>query len=178
MAPTVPLVRLAAWPYPYHAAFKTRHDHFLHKEASDLEAKHGPRLWETNPDLYDWIAKVEPSQLWTQERPRLLLLGGVLAASVLLVALQSAIKQQALFGNFPRAAQFGYDVETVARLGHFIEPGNSNRHARSRFLDQPAEIIVHLPNPAIGGPAQENVAAPLEIARGGVREGLLLEAAE
>lgn len=30
--------------------------------ASDLEAKHGPRLWETNPDLYDWIAKVEPAE--------------------------------------------------------------------------------------------------------------------
>lgn len=55
----VPLVRLAPWPYPYHAAFKTRHDHFLHKEASDLEAKHGLKgewLLRTNEAVLagDW----------------------------------------------------------------------------------------------------------------------------
>jgi phosphoadenosine phosphosulfate reductase len=30
--------------------------------ASQFEDKYGPRLWETNPDLYDWVAKVEPAQ--------------------------------------------------------------------------------------------------------------------
>ncbi|KAH0562084.1 hypothetical protein GP486_003211 [Trichoglossum hirsutum] len=30
--------------------------------AAEFEAKHGERLWETTPDLYDWIAKVEPAQ--------------------------------------------------------------------------------------------------------------------
>jgi len=28
----------------------------------DFEAKHGQRLWETNEELYDYIAKVEPGQ--------------------------------------------------------------------------------------------------------------------
>jgi len=28
----------------------------------DFEAKHGEKLWETNDDLYDWVAKVEPSR--------------------------------------------------------------------------------------------------------------------
>jgi hypothetical protein len=37
----VPLVRLSGWPYPYNAAFKTRHDHFLRKAASDVEAQYG-----------------------------------------------------------------------------------------------------------------------------------------
>jgi phosphoadenosine phosphosulfate reductase len=30
--------------------------------AAEFEAKHGERLWETNEDLYDWVAKVEPAQ--------------------------------------------------------------------------------------------------------------------
>jgi len=29
---------------------------------SEFEARHGKELWETNPDLYDWVAKVEPAQ--------------------------------------------------------------------------------------------------------------------
>ncbi|KAI9670746.1 MAG: hypothetical protein M1817_003856 [Caeruleum heppii] len=28
----------------------------------DFAAKHGDRLWETNDELYDWVAKVEPAQ--------------------------------------------------------------------------------------------------------------------
>jgi phosphoadenosine phosphosulfate reductase len=30
--------------------------------AVQFEEKYGPRLWEENPDLYDWVAKVEPAQ--------------------------------------------------------------------------------------------------------------------
>jgi phosphoadenosine phosphosulfate reductase len=30
--------------------------------AAEFEAKHGERLWESDADLYDWIAKVEPAQ--------------------------------------------------------------------------------------------------------------------
>ena len=51
--------------------------------------------------IVDWLAKVEPAQLWARERGHLLLLGAVLAGSIALVALQSTIKQQTLFGNFP-----------------------------------------------------------------------------
>lgn len=29
---------------------------------ADFEAKHGERLWETNDELYDFVAKVEPAQ--------------------------------------------------------------------------------------------------------------------
>ena len=51
--------------------------------------------------IVDWLAAVEPQQLWQRERRTLLLLGGVLVASILLVALQSTVKQQVIFGNFP-----------------------------------------------------------------------------
>ncbi|QSZ30837.1 hypothetical protein DSL72_000395 [Monilinia vaccinii-corymbosi] len=30
--------------------------------AGEFEGKHGKELWKTNPDLYDWVAKVEPAQ--------------------------------------------------------------------------------------------------------------------
>ena len=51
--------------------------------------------------VVDWLAAVEPAQLWQRERGTLLLLGGILFASIALVALQSTVKQQVLFGNFP-----------------------------------------------------------------------------
>ena len=58
--------------------------------------------------IVDWLAKVEPARLWTQEGSRLLLLGAVLACSILLVALQSTIKQQTLFGNFPMLLRWNF----------------------------------------------------------------------
>jgi phosphoadenosine phosphosulfate reductase len=30
--------------------------------AEEFEKKHGEKLWETNDQLYDWVAKVEPAQ--------------------------------------------------------------------------------------------------------------------
>jgi ATP-binding cassette subfamily B multidrug efflux pump len=59
-------------------------------------------------NIVDWLAKVEPSRLWEQERPTLLLLAGVLAASILLIAAQSTIKQQAIFGNFPMLLRWNF----------------------------------------------------------------------
>jgi len=44
---------------------------------------------------------VRPDELWARERERLLLLGAILAGSVLLVALQSTIKQQVIFAQLP-----------------------------------------------------------------------------
>jgi len=51
--------------------------------------------------IVDWLAAVEPSQLWSEHRGTLLLLGGVLAASPILVALGTILKHQALAANFP-----------------------------------------------------------------------------
>ncbi len=58
--------------------------------------------------IVDWLAKVPPAELWTRESPRLLLLGAVLAGSIVLVALQSMIKQQTLFGNFPMLLRWNF----------------------------------------------------------------------
>ena len=55
----VPLVRLSGWPYPYNAAFKTRHDHFLDRQAAQIEAQYDVRgewLLRTSAAIngHDW----------------------------------------------------------------------------------------------------------------------------
>jgi ATP-binding cassette subfamily B multidrug efflux pump len=58
--------------------------------------------------IVDWLAATEPAQLWTEHRATLLLLGGILAASVLLVALQTILKHQALAANFPMRLRWNF----------------------------------------------------------------------
>jgi len=58
--------------------------------------------------IVDWLAAVEPARLWTEQRGTLLLLLGVLVASIAVVALQSAIKQQGLAGNFPMLLRWNF----------------------------------------------------------------------
>ena len=50
--------------------------------------------------VVDWLGSIPPAQLWAQEKNSLLLLAGILAASPLVVALQTLLKHQALAGNF------------------------------------------------------------------------------
>lgn len=52
-------------------------------------------------NLVDWLASVAPDKLWVDEGGTLLLLGGVILASILLIAFQTIIKHQVLAGNFP-----------------------------------------------------------------------------
>ena len=58
--------------------------------------------------VVDWLAKVQPSQLWAQERGSLLLLGTILLASPLLIALQTLLKHQALAGNLPMRVRWNF----------------------------------------------------------------------
>jgi len=58
--------------------------------------------------VVDWLAKVEPSQLWGRERGTLLLLGGIIAASVLLVGVEAFLKNQALAANFPMRMRWNF----------------------------------------------------------------------
>jgi len=58
--------------------------------------------------IVDWLAQVEPSQLWAQQRGSLLLLAGVLLASPLLIALQTIFKHQALAGNLPMRLRWNF----------------------------------------------------------------------
>ena len=58
--------------------------------------------------IVDWLAKVEPAQLWARERSSLLLLAGVLIASPLIVGLQTQFKHQALAGNLPMRLRWNF----------------------------------------------------------------------
>jgi ATP-binding cassette subfamily B multidrug efflux pump len=79
--------------------------------------------------IVDWLAKVEPARLWTDHGDRLLLLAGVLAASLALVALQSTIKQQTLFGNFPMLLRWNFHRLMLAQSMGFFQDEFAGRIA-------------------------------------------------
>jgi len=80
-------------------------------------------------DVVDWLAKVEPAKLWETERARLLALAGVLAGSMLLIALQSAVKQQAIAGNFPMLLRWHYHRLMLAQSMGFYQDEFAGRIA-------------------------------------------------
>jgi ATP-binding cassette subfamily B multidrug efflux pump len=58
--------------------------------------------------LVDWLANVEPSELWATQRQNFLLLIGVLAVSPLVVGLFALLKYQVLFANFPMRLRWNF----------------------------------------------------------------------
>jgi ATP-binding cassette subfamily B multidrug efflux pump len=80
-------------------------------------------------NIVDWLAKVQPAQLWTQERGHLLLLGAVLFASIFLVALQSMVKQQTLFGNFPMLLRWNFHRMMLGQSMSFYQDEFAGRIA-------------------------------------------------
>lgn len=58
--------------------------------------------------IIDLLGTTHPAQLWTLHRSHLLMLAGVVIGSILLVALQTLIKHQALSGNFPMMLRWNF----------------------------------------------------------------------
>ncbi|HSW34427.1 MAG TPA: ABC transporter ATP-binding protein [Steroidobacteraceae bacterium] len=58
--------------------------------------------------VVDWLAAVEPARLWTAHRGSLLLLAAILAASPIVVALQTMLKHQTLAANFPMRLRWNF----------------------------------------------------------------------
>jgi ATP-binding cassette, subfamily B, multidrug efflux pump len=79
--------------------------------------------------IVDWLAKVEPSRLWTEQRAHLLLLAAVLAGSVVLVGLQSLLKQQALAGNFAMRLRWDFHRNMLAQSLSFYHDEFAGRVA-------------------------------------------------
>jgi ATP-binding cassette subfamily B multidrug efflux pump len=79
--------------------------------------------------VVDWLAKVEPSRLWTEQRGHLVLLAAVLAGSVLLIALQSLLKQQALAGNFAMRLRWNFHRNMLAQSLNFYHDEFAGRVA-------------------------------------------------
>ena len=79
--------------------------------------------------IVDWLGKIEPSQLWTQQRGTLLLLAAVLFASPLLVALQTLLKHQTLANNFPMLLRWNFHRLMLAQSMHFYQDEFAGRVA-------------------------------------------------
>jgi ATP-binding cassette subfamily B multidrug efflux pump len=80
-------------------------------------------------DIVDWLSKVEPARLWAQESTRLLALAGVLAGSLVLIALQSMVKQQAIAGNFPMLLRWTFHRLMLAQSMGFYQDEFAGRIA-------------------------------------------------
>jgi ATP-binding cassette subfamily B multidrug efflux pump len=86
-------------------------------------------LFSMMGSIVDWLSTVPPADLWAKERERLLLLGTILAGSVLLVVLQSTIKQQAIFGNFPMLLRWKFHRLMLAQSMAFYQDEFAGRIA-------------------------------------------------
>ena len=79
--------------------------------------------------VVDWLAKVEPSRLWAEQRGHLLLLGAVLAGSTVLIGLQSLFKQQTLAGNFAMRLRWNFHRNMLAQSLSFYQDEFAGRVA-------------------------------------------------
>ena len=79
--------------------------------------------------VVDWLGKTTPARLWAEQGHNLLLLAAVLAASVLLVAVQSLLKQQAMAGNFPMLLRWNFHRLMLAQSMHFYQDEFAGRIA-------------------------------------------------
>jgi ATP-binding cassette, subfamily B, multidrug efflux pump len=58
--------------------------------------------------IVDVLSKLAPATLWAEQRGTLLLLGGILLASPILIAFQAMFKHQAMQGNFPMLLRWNF----------------------------------------------------------------------
>jgi ATP-binding cassette subfamily B multidrug efflux pump len=79
--------------------------------------------------VVDWLARVEPSKLWVQERTSLLVLAAILTGSTLLVALQSLIRRQTLAGNFAMRLRWDFHRNMLAQSLSFYQDEFAGRVA-------------------------------------------------
>jgi ATP-binding cassette subfamily B multidrug efflux pump len=79
--------------------------------------------------LVDWLAKVQPSHLWAEQRAHLLILAAVLLGSTVMIALQSLLKQQTLAGNFAMRLRWNFHRNMLAQSLSFYQDEFAGRVA-------------------------------------------------
>ena len=79
--------------------------------------------------IVDWLGATTPARLWADQGDNLLLLSVVLTGSLLLVALQSLLKQQAMAGNFPMLLRWNFHRLMLAQSMHFYQDEFAGRIA-------------------------------------------------
>ncbi|MDR0563976.1 MAG: ABC transporter ATP-binding protein/permease [Azoarcus sp.] len=58
--------------------------------------------------VVDWLSTISPERLWIEAGSGLLLLAGIILASIVVVSLHTLIKHQALAGNFPMRLRWNF----------------------------------------------------------------------
>ena len=71
--------------------------------------------------IVDWLSATTPARLWADQGHNLVLLAGVLTGSLVLVAFQSLLKQQAMAGNFPMLLRWNFHRLMLAQSMHFYQ---------------------------------------------------------
>jgi len=79
--------------------------------------------------VVDWLAKVPPAKLWDEQGSKLLLLGGIIAGSTALVALQSLLRRQSLAGNFAMRLRWDFHRNMLAQSLSFYQDEFAGRVA-------------------------------------------------
>ena len=79
--------------------------------------------------IVDGLGQGPPARLWADQGHKLLWLGGVMAASVALIAVQSLLKQQTLAGNFPMLLRWNFHRLMLAQSLHFYQDEFAGRIA-------------------------------------------------
>lgn len=72
-------------------------------------------------NIVDWLSKVPPEMLWSQEKRNLIMLAAILIASPVLIALQALIKYQALNGNFAMRLRWNFHRHLLSQSMAFYQ---------------------------------------------------------
>ncbi len=72
-------------------------------------------------NVVDWLGRSSPETLWQDERGNLLLLGGILLASPIVIALQTMFKHQTLAANFPMLLRWNFHRLMLSQSMHFYQ---------------------------------------------------------
>ncbi|RKS87641.1 ATP-binding cassette subfamily B multidrug efflux pump [Orbus hercynius] len=71
--------------------------------------------------IVDWLTVISPDELWSKEHKVLLILGGIILASTILVAAQTIIKHQILAGNFPMRLRWNLHRLVLSQSMRFFQ---------------------------------------------------------
>jgi ATP-binding cassette subfamily B multidrug efflux pump len=79
--------------------------------------------------VVDWLAASSPANFWSEQANSLLLLGVILLASPLVVALQTLLKHQALAANFPMRLRWNFHRHMLSQSMGFYQDEFAGRVA-------------------------------------------------
>jgi ATP-binding cassette subfamily B multidrug efflux pump len=77
--------------------------------------------------VVDWLGQIPPQDLWRTQGHSLLLLGGILLASIVVVGLQAMFKYQGLFSNFPMRLRWNFHRHILQQSMVFFQDEFSGR---------------------------------------------------